>query len=244
MMTWRPPSISELSVWDRRLAAQRGDEAVHEALGREVEHLAVGLGVAAPGDRLQEMRLSQAHAGVDVERIEHHRIAAARDRHLLGGGVRQRVGAADHERVEGQPWVERRAAVRLLARRGRNCEAARLRAVALAMLLAWLCVGRIGADHRRAHQDVDATQRRQLGLPAQQDLLAVVRLHPGLEEACRDRQPDRLAIDAFQVHALEPAGEDVLADFRAQALLHAQPALLVRTMILPRVRVRLGGVPV
>src|SRR5215813_7329454 len=102
---------------DRRLAAQRRHEAVHEPLRRQVEDLAVRLGVAGPGDRLQQMRLAETHARVDVERVEHDRIVAARDRDLLGGGVRKRVGAADHEAVEGQPRVEWRAAVRLLARR-------------------------------------------------------------------------------------------------------------------------------
>ena len=60
------------------------------------------------------MRLAEADAGMDVERVEHHRLAARRQRHLLGGGVRQRVGAADHEAVEGQPRIERRAAERVV----------------------------------------------------------------------------------------------------------------------------------
>ena len=85
----------------RGLAAQRRHEAVHEPLGREVEHLAVGLGVAGPRDRLQQMRLAEADAGMDEQRVEHHRIVAARDRDLLGGRVRERVGAPDDERVEG-----------------------------------------------------------------------------------------------------------------------------------------------
>src|SRR5207302_3492126 len=88
---------------DRRLAAQRRYEAVHEPLRRQVEDLAVGLGVAGPGDRLQQMGFSQAYAGVDVERVEHDRIVAARDRDLLCGGVCERVGTAHHEGGEGQP---------------------------------------------------------------------------------------------------------------------------------------------
>ena len=100
---------------ERGLGAQRRDEAVHELLGGEIEHLALGAVVAGPGDGLQQVRLAEADAGVDVERIEHHRLAAARHRHLLGGGVRQRVGAADHEGVEGQPQIERRAAERVVA---------------------------------------------------------------------------------------------------------------------------------
>ena len=63
---------------ERRLGAQRRDEAVHELFGGEVEHLALGAVVAGPGGRLQQMRLAEADAGVDVERVEHHRLAAAR----------------------------------------------------------------------------------------------------------------------------------------------------------------------
>ena len=51
---------------------------------------------------------------MDVERIEHHRVAAPGGGHLLGGGLGERIGAADHEGVEGQPRVERRAAERLM----------------------------------------------------------------------------------------------------------------------------------
>ena len=45
---------------ERRLRAQRRDEAVHELLGGEIEHLAVGAVVAGPGGRLQQMRLAEA----------------------------------------------------------------------------------------------------------------------------------------------------------------------------------------
>jgi hypothetical protein len=104
-------------------------------------------------------------------------------------------------------------------------------------VLAWLWRGGAACSH-------DPAQRGRFRLPAQQDLLAVMRLHPGLEEAGRDREPHRVALDALQVHAREPAGEDVLADLRAQARLHAQPAFLIRAMVGPLVRVRLGDMPV
>ena len=92
---------------DRSLSPQRGYEAVHELLGGEIKHLALAERIAGPGDGLQEMRLAQSDTGVDVERIEHHRLAAARGRDLLGGSQSQRVGAADDETVEGQARIER-----------------------------------------------------------------------------------------------------------------------------------------
>ena len=109
---------------ERGLRAQRRDEAVHELLGGEIEHLALAGGIAGPGDGLQQMGLAEADAGMDVERIEHHRVAAPGGGHLLGGGLRERVGAADHEGVEGQAGVERRAAERLMHARRRRPAAA------------------------------------------------------------------------------------------------------------------------
>ena len=48
------------------LRPQRGDEAVHEFFRGEIEHLALGGGVAGPGHRLQQMGLAQADAGMNV----------------------------------------------------------------------------------------------------------------------------------------------------------------------------------
>ena len=119
---------------ERGLRFQRRHEAVHEFLGGEIEHLALRPAVAGPGDRLQQMRLAEAHARVDVERVEHHRLAAPRQRDLLGRRMRERVGAADHEGVESQPRIERRAAERLvrgLRRQLRGAQRRRARRAAL-----------------------------------------------------------------------------------------------------------------
>src|SRR5664279_4962718 len=106
-----------MCIRDSGLRAQRRDEAVHEFLGGEIEHLALACGISGPGDRLEQMRLAEADAGMDVERIEHHRVATLAGGHLLGGGLRKRVGAADHEGLEGQAGIERRAAERLMPSR-------------------------------------------------------------------------------------------------------------------------------
>ena len=75
---------------DGRLGAQRRDKAVHEPFGGQIQHLAFAA-VAGPGDRLQQMGLAEADAGVNVERIEHQRIAAAARRHLARRGMRKRI---------------------------------------------------------------------------------------------------------------------------------------------------------
>ena len=114
---------------ERRLRLERRHEAVHELLGGEIEHLALAAGIARPGHRVQEMGLAQSHAGMDVERIEHHDVAAARDRDLLGRRMRERVGAPDHIALEGQARIERRAAERVMRRRHGRRDAAQLAAV-------------------------------------------------------------------------------------------------------------------
>ena len=92
------------------LALDGLDELVAEALGRQIEH--AGLGCAPlhlPGDGMQQMRLAEPDAGVEVERIE----AALLGEHGLGDldrrGVRHAVGRTDDEAVEGVARIERRA---------------------------------------------------------------------------------------------------------------------------------------
>ena len=59
---------------DRGLRLERGDEAVHEALRREVEHAPAAAFRQMRG-RLDQMRLAQAHRGMNEERIVGHRLA-------------------------------------------------------------------------------------------------------------------------------------------------------------------------
>ena len=109
---------------ERGLRLQRGDEAVHEFFGGEVEHLALAARIAGPGDGLQQMGLAEPDAGMNVERVEHHGIAAPPFRDLARRGMGQRVGAADDEASEGQSRIERRAAERVMAG-GNRCDRGR-----------------------------------------------------------------------------------------------------------------------
>src|SRR5690242_10855683 len=86
------------------------------------------------------------------------------------------------------------------------------------------------ADDSGAHRKLDPAQGRIFRLPARQNALAVMRLDPALEKAGRHREPHGLAVDPFDFHAREPAGEDVLSDLGAQPLPHALPALLARAV--------------
>ena len=91
-----------------------------------------------------------------------------------------------------------------------------------------LDLGRRRADHRAAHADLDLLDVGVLALPAGQHAFGIVRLDPALEEARRHRQMRGVDLDALQVHAGEPALENVLADFGAELFFHSQPTLLIR----------------
>jgi hypothetical protein len=67
---------------ERRLRLQRRDEAVHEFLGGEIEHLALAAPNCRPRSPPAADGFCRADAGVDVERVEHHGIAAAAFRDL------------------------------------------------------------------------------------------------------------------------------------------------------------------
>jgi hypothetical protein len=220
---------------DRILGPQGGHEAIHELLGGEVQHLALGAGIARPSQRLQQMRLAEANSGMDVEWVEHDHVAAPRLGDLLGGGVRQRVGASDHEGLEGQARVERRAAERLVHGRDRSCRAAQVDAVDLALARiarTWGHLCRLElrcqrADHRRAHGELDAGKAGLLRLPAGQHPLGIVGLDPALEKARRHRQLDGLAVAAVEFQAREPTRIDIVAHLGAKPILHPRPAILV-----------------
>ena len=217
------------------MRAQGRHKAVHELLGGEIENFALTCGISRPGDGLQQMRLAQADAGMDVQWIEHHRVAAPGGRHLLGGGMGQRIGAADHEAVEAQAGVEWRAAERLMhariADRHRPAVTIADSKTAAAIVAAGrefgLGLHRHGrAQHGRAHDQLDAADFRLFRLPAGQHALGIVRLDPALEETGRYRQAHGSLFDRFQVHAREPARIDVVTDLGAQAPFDPCPTLV------------------
>jgi hypothetical protein len=85
---------------DRVLFAQRADEAVHELLGRQIQDVGLGeVRLKLPRDGVHQVRLAQAHAAIEEERVERDIVAfgdAAR------GGMGQFVGLADDEGLEGE----------------------------------------------------------------------------------------------------------------------------------------------
>jgi hypothetical protein len=102
------------------LVAEGVDEVVHEGLARHVAHGELALMLAdVLRDRLQEVGLAESGAAVDEEGVVGLRRSLG---YGEGGGVREAVRRADHERVEGVLRVEptdERFAARLLGRRRR-----------------------------------------------------------------------------------------------------------------------------
>ena len=189
-------------------ALQRRDEAVHEPFGRQIEHLAIAA-VAGPGDRLQQMGFAEPDAGVDVERIEHQRIAAPADGDLFRRGMRERVRAADDEGLERQPRIERRTAERFVHRHERNAGAqlavaddaiARLarRRRRLRPACGFGAGGRIVAERTLNSRRVMAGSSACHWASTRS---AVMRLDPFAQKARRHRQPHRAVLDGFEFHA-------------------------------------------
>ncbi len=96
-----------------RPTLDRGDELVHERLGRNVvDRSPRALLTDVVADRLHEVRLPEADPTIDKQRVI-CRPRSLCDRHARGLG--EAVAAPDHERVEGVSRVELR-----FARRGRR----------------------------------------------------------------------------------------------------------------------------
>ena len=193
------------------LEAQRRDEAVHELLGREVEHPRLGVAAAhLPGDGVHQVGLAEADAAVEEQRVEAHRPALG---HALGdparGGVRQLVRLADDEIVEGAAPVERRRrAGRTSAPRATGRTPAR------------------PAPRRDRGSSAPAggttpNSRRLTATPSLQsscaDRVAVVAQHPGADEARRRREMHDAVVRADVDQRVDPVLEGVVAELAAQA---------------------------
>ena len=169
---------------------------------------------------------------MDVERIEHQRVAAPVRRNLLRCGVRQRVGATDHEGVERKSRIKRRAAERLVHGKNRSAVPAHLagkgnefaRLADRQQCFDRLLIRHDRTEYRGAHCHLHAHNGGILGLPVGKHALGIMRLDPAAQEPCRYRQPDTSRLGQLEFHACEPAIEHVLAEFCAQPLLDPIPA--------------------
>src|SRR5438105_5303422 len=97
---------------------------------------------------------------MNIQRIEHYSVAAARLRHLLCGGMRQTIGAADDECFEAQARIKRRSSESLMSRGDRGGDityfcARTLRFPNCRGMVRLLGLWRQNAQHTRTHGDLD-----------------------------------------------------------------------------------------
>ncbi len=206
------------------------------------------------------MGLSQPHRGVDVERVEAWHVAQRRLGDLGGAGMRHAVGAPNDEALEGIARIERRALEAADAGpadglgRGDDADVA-------AALLRHRAAGAVGAvaggsrrrlavgphyrapPARLAQHHIDLLRTLELGTAAGKQVIGVVGLDPGPQKLDRDRDPDRLGIEAFELERMEPARENVVAEPRSQHRARLLPARFARPVsggTLDRTRVTAG----
>ncbi len=172
-----------------------------------------------PGDGVHQMGLAEPHPAVQEQRIERHRIDF---RHPLRGGIGELVRLADHELVEGEPRIQRRAdAVRRRLLRRRPCRDGRL----LGGVRRGGLAARFGGPGEPVAMDdhVDAAHFRILHLPQIRQPVGVMADHPVLHESRRDRQTDLPAGELANAHGLQPASIGGLPDLRPQSAANGFP---------------------
>src|SRR5437763_10455131 len=137
------------------------------------------------------------------QRIGHYSVAAARLRHLLCGGMRQTVGAADNECLEAQARTKRRSSESLMSRGDRGIityfRARTLRFPNCRGLLRLLRLRQQSAQHTRTHSDLDPQDGGKLGLQARHETFCIMRLYPALQEASGDGKLDCVRFDGLKV---------------------------------------------
>ena len=183
------------------LVAERLDELVRERLGGDVARHEVGmLGAHVLADRLQQVRLAEAGAAVDQERVVG---LAGRLGDGQRRGVREAVRRADHERVERVLRQERRAAIGARRRLGRP----RLGGDAGRRLAARAALDRLAvvADDGEAHLEPLARPRRGLA-----DEIGEVPLDPRTRELVRHADLEIVACQADRASRAEPRREDTV----------------------------------
>ena len=197
--------------------AQGTHELVHELLCGEIDDAPLrGARRDLPRDTVHQVSLAEPDRPVEEQRIERHRAGLG---HAPGGGVGELVRFADHEVVEGEALVERRAHVRV----GRGSALGRRRPVALAGGLGRLraglrrCTGPLRArPRRRLDDDLNVRDPVVLVPPQRVNLLGVVAHHPVAHEARRHRHAHHALLRADHREGLQPTSVSGIADFRSQ----------------------------
>ena len=207
-----------------------------------------------PGDGVHQMRLAQAHAAIEEERIEARKGRPLR--HPARAGMGEFVGLADHEGVEGETPLKRRHPVGARFRRRARSRPCRHRRRRCALpppgappnsrpspgrpSLPTGIVRRSDRPlrrrprlplvrHRRAaaalrNPDLHAAHRGAFGMPQRPQPVAVMAVHPVAHEARGQQDDDLIPVDAMQRHLPQPALVLAVAHLLAQAATDLRPA--------------------
>src|ERR1700730_11177396 len=89
---------------DRRLSLEGGNKAIHEALSREINDSPL-VRRRRMDDGLKDVRFSQAHRGVEIERIVVQRFPHGREGDSLCRGMGELIGRSDEEICKSQSPV-------------------------------------------------------------------------------------------------------------------------------------------
>ena len=205
----------------RVLETQRADELVHELLGRQVHHAAVGMPLAdVPADGMHQVRLAEPDPSVEEEGVVG---GGRRLRHPAGRRVGELVGLAHDEVPEDETRIERTPDIPSVAF-GRGTTGGR----GGGRLVGGFGRPRRRFGGRRGHPfalalrrlgldlDVELLDRAVLVGPELEDAPGEVLVHIVAHEAGRRRDAHRVSVDAEQGQRLEPAAVGGIADLRAK----------------------------
>ena len=189
-----------LAKIEHAVVADRVDHFVHETLGRDVRELQISIVFEdVLTDGMHQMRLAEAHAAVDEQRVVRSR---RRFGHGAAGGMRELIRGSDDERVERVAGIEAcgrrsvRDAFRGLFERRRFLGAERNRR----RVGVWI------ADEAKRQ-----IRAQHLGHRFGDDLRVVLR-QPVLEERVRHANGHRIAVFGDERGRPEPGVERVPAD--------------------------------
>ena len=223
-----------------RAEPQRPNELVHEFLGRQVDHLAArGVHADMPGDGMHQMGLAEADAAIEEERVERHGMnrAGAGLGDPPGGRMRQLVGLADDEVLEGETRVERRREGALVVgdfgrdgfnrgdvNRGDFARSGFSRGEFSGTRQLTRCAREGGGvGQPRIDDQREACDRRVLAAPQGQKTVGVVGRHPVAQKP-RRRRDHRLALaDPLDLQRLEPGAVGSIAKLVPEAAQHPGP---------------------
>jgi len=206
------------------LFAQRLHEAIHELFGGEIDHPQRRVArLDLVRDGVHQVGLAEADAAIEEQRVEGDRATFGDP---TGGGMGELVGLADHEAVEGEARIERRAGqIVFLCADGRGA------------------FGRVPGlrRFRPRHAGHGEHEARNAGACIEhmaQDPVAEIALHPVADEAGGNEERGHAVFKLGEFQRLDPVAIIVLSYLLAKNVPNLAPNLVRHYQIVPLLRRR------